>query len=152
VFACDVVPARLALARQFGATHVACPDDVGAVALESTDGYGVDAVLEMTGAAESIESVLPLVRLGGVIILVGSVYPTRPVPIAPEQIVRRCLTVRGVHNYAPKHLRDAVDFLGAHPPFPFDTLVADWRPLGAIEQIVASPVSPQHLRVGIRPA
>jgi alcohol dehydrogenase len=152
VIACDVAPDRLALARRFGVTDVASPDDLAAVVLESTGGYGVDVALELTGAAESIETVLPLVRLGGVVVLVGSVFPTRPVPIAPEQIVRRCLTVRGVHNYAPNHLRAALDFLAAHTPFPFEALVANWRPLGAIEEVLASPASPARLRLGIRPA
>jgi alcohol dehydrogenase len=152
VITCDVSPDRLALARRFGATHVCSPDDLASVALESTAGYGVDVALEMSGAAESIEAVLPLVRLGGVVVLVGSVFPTRPVPIAPEQIVRLCLTVRGVHNYAPNHLRAALDFLAAHPRFPFEALVADWQPLGAIEKVRTSPGSPDRLRLGIRPA
>jgi alcohol dehydrogenase len=152
VIACDVSPARLALARRFGATHAAPPDDLVPVALGSTGGYGVDVALEMTGAVESIEAALPLVRHGGVVVLVGSVFTTRPVPIAPEQIVRRCLTVRGVHNYAPNDLRAALDFLAARPPFPFEGLVADWQPLGAIETVLASPGSSERLRLGIRPA
>jgi alcohol dehydrogenase len=151
VIACDVSSDRLALARRFGATHVATPEGLASIALDGTGGYGVDVALEMTGAAESIEAVLPLVRPGGVVVLVGSVFPTRPVPIAPEQIVRRCLTVRGIHNYAPGHLRAALDFLAAHLPLPFGDLVADWQPLGGIEQVLASPGSPDRLRLGIRP-
>jgi alcohol dehydrogenase len=150
--ACDVAPDRLALARRFGATHAAPPDDLAELALEATGRHGVDVALEMTGAPESIEAILPLVRLGGVVVLVGSVFPTRPVPIAPEQIVRRCLTLRGVHNYAPNHLRTALDFLASRPPFPFEALVSDWQPLRAIEKVLASPPSPDRLRLGIRPA
>jgi alcohol dehydrogenase len=151
VIACDVSPDRLALARRFGATHMAPPDDLARVVLEMTGGHGVDVAFEMTGTAEAVEAVLPLARLGGGVVLVGSVFPTRPVPIAPEQIVRRCLTVRGIHNYAPDHLRTALDFLAARPPFPFESLVADWRPLGTIEQALASPGPPGCLRLGIRP-
>jgi alcohol dehydrogenase len=151
VIACDVAPDRLALARQFGATHTAAPDDVARVARECTGGYGVDVALELTGAADAVEAILPLPRLGGVIVLVGSVFPTRPVPIAPEQVVRRCLTLRGVHNYAPAHLQAALNFLAGHPEYPFDGLVADWQPLVAIERVLASTGSPGHLRLGIRP-
>ena len=32
-------------------------------------------------------------------------------PVSAESIVRRLLTVRGVHNYRPEHLLDAVRFL-----------------------------------------
>jgi alcohol dehydrogenase len=105
----------------------------------------------MTGAPESIEAVLPLVRLGGTLILVGSVFPTRPVPIVPEWIVRRCLTVKGLHNYTLDDLRAALNFLVARPQFPFEELVSPWQPLGVIEQFLASPGSPGHLRLGIRP-
>lgn len=151
VIACDIAPERRTLARQFGGTHAVAPTDLAATALESTGGYGVDLALEMTGAAESIEAILPLVRLGGVVVLVGSVFPTRPVPVAPEQIVRRCLTVRGIHNYAPSHLHAALDFLASHPPFPFEALVADWQPLEAIASVLGAPATPDHLRLGIRP-
>jgi alcohol dehydrogenase len=151
VVACDISPDRLALARRFGATHGTSPDDLAPIAFEATGGYGVDVAFEMTGAAESIEAVLPLVRLGGAVILVGSVLPTRPVPIVPELIVRRCLTMRGVHNYTPDHLRAALDFLAARPPFPFEDLVSVWQPLGAIGRVLASPGSPGRLRLGIRP-
>jgi alcohol dehydrogenase len=151
VVACDLSPDRLALARRFGASHATSPDGLAPIALEATGGHGVDVAFEMTGAAESIEAVLPLVRLGGAIILVGSVFPTRPVSIVPERIVRRCLTVKGIHNYTPDHLRAALDFLAARPPFPSETLVSEWQPLAAIEQALASPASPGHLRLGIRP-
>jgi alcohol dehydrogenase len=151
VIACDLSLDRLALARRFGATHLSTPKDLSSIALDVTGGRGVDVALEMTGAAESIEVVLRLARIGGAIVLVGSVFPTRAVPIAPEQIVRRCLTVRGVHNYAPGHLRAALDFLASPLVFPFGDLIADWQPLGAIEQVLASPGSPDRLRLGIRP-
>lgn len=151
VIASDLEDDRLALARRFGATATATPDDLAPVALDSTDGYGVDVAFEMTGAPEAIEALMPLVRVGGVVVLVGSVFPTRPVAIEPEQLVRRCLTLRGVHNYAPADLRAALDFLAARPPFPFESLVADWQPLDAIGEVLASPGSPDRLRLGIRP-
>jgi alcohol dehydrogenase len=151
VIACDLSPDRLDLARRFGATHAAAPDDLARVALECTGGYGVDTALEMTGAAEAFEAVLPLLRPGGGVVLVGAVFPTRPVAIAPEQVVRRCLTLRGIHNYAPAHLQAALDFLAGHPEYPFGALVADWLPLGSIERALASAGPPGRLRLGIRP-
>ena len=96
------------------------PADLAATVHDATSGYGVDVALELTGAPTAFEAVLPLgARIGGTVILVGSVFPTRAVPIAPEQIVRRCLTVRGMHNYAPRHLGAALEFLAANPALPF---------------------------------
>ena len=151
VVACDAEPARLALAENFGATHRASPDELAEVVLESTQGYGVDAAIELTGAVEAIESAVPLVRIGGVLILVGSVSPSRPVPLDPEGVVRRCLTLRGIHNYRPRDLEAAIEFLGSQPQFPFDDLVSDWQPLSALEQILRTSPSSAKPRIGIRP-
>jgi alcohol dehydrogenase len=111
----------------------------------------VDAALELTGEPTACEALFPLARLGGTLILVGAVFPSRPIAIVPEQIVRRCLTLRGIHNYAPRHLRAALEFLGAHPVIPFASLVNDWQPLSALEQALAEGPSSSTSRIGIRP-
>jgi alcohol dehydrogenase len=151
VIACDTRPGRLALTGAFGATRLSAPDDLADAVAADTGGHGVDVALEMTGSPEALETILPLVRLGGVLVLVGSVFPSRSVPIAPEQIVRRCLTLQGIHNYAPRHLRAALEFLAANPQLPFSTLVAGWRPLLELGQAIAAYPSSGRLRIGIRP-
>lgn len=39
------------------------------------------------------------------------VHPHSNLNITGEQIIRKCLTIKGIHNYAPRHLDQAVDFL-----------------------------------------
>ncbi len=151
VIACDIAPARLALAASFGATHLATPEEVAGAALECTAGHGVDAAFEMTGSPEAFEALIPLTRMGGSVILVGSVFPSRSVPISAEQLVRRCLTLRGIHNYAPAHLRLALGFLESNPQLPFDALVTSWEPLTALARALSTPLAPEKLRLGIRP-
>jgi alcohol dehydrogenase len=151
VIACDTSPGRLALAQTFGATCLSAPEDLVDAVTAETGGHGVDVALEMTGSPRAFETILPLVRLGGVLVLVGSVFPSRSVPIAPEQIVRRCLTLHGIHNYAPRHLRAALEFLTANPRLPFSTLVAGWWPLSELGQALAAFPSSRGLRIGIRP-
>ena len=151
VIACDVEARRLALAETFGATRACPPDDLSRVVKDATSGYGVDIALELTGEPTAFEVLFPLARLGGSLILVGAVFPSRPIAIVPEQIVRRCLTVRGIHNYAPRHLRAALEFLAAHPSIPFPALVAEWQPLSALNQVLSTSPSPGTLRIGIRP-
>ncbi len=46
------------------------------------------------------------------------------------------MTVRGVHNYAPRHLQTAIKFLARNPQYPFGSLVSSWRPLVEIDDIV----------------
>ncbi len=151
VIACDIDPTRLALAATFGATHRAAPKEVVGTVFECTRGHGVDAAFELTGSPEAFEAVIPLTRMGGSVILVGSVFPSRAVPISAEQLVRRCLTLRGIHNYAPRHLLSALRFLESHPLLPFDALVTGWEPLTALAKVLSAPFPPGRLRLGIRP-
>jgi alcohol dehydrogenase len=118
---------------------------------DTTEGHGVDVVLELTGSPDSFETALPLVRIGGTAVLVGSVFPSRPVPVLLEQLARRCLTLRGIHNYAPKHLAAALLFLAQHSEYPFSQLVAPWQALAAVNAALATPLRPNELRIGIRP-
>lgn len=148
---CDRDSGRLRIANQFGASHVVSPGELDDVLEQAASGYGADIAIELTGAVESVERLLPLVRVGGKVILVGSVFPSRPVSIVPEQIVRRCLTVQGIHNYGPRHLQQALEFLTEIVEFPFEGLVSDWQPLASLQGLTLLPCSPDRLRTGIIP-
>lgn len=102
VYVSDLNPARVELARRLGAVEV---------------GEGMppnaDVVLELSGAATAVEQCIHSVDVGGTVVLAGSVAPAGEVSVDPEAIVRGWLTVTGVHNYEPRHLQQAVDFLVA---------------------------------------
>lgn len=151
VIACDQDDARLSAASAFGVTKTCLPDHLSEVITEQTEGRGVDVAFELSGAPESVEAALSRLRTGGTLVLVGSVFTTPPVALVPERLVRGCLTVRGVHNYAPRHLLAALEFLAGHPQYPFDSLVAPWRPLTDLDALIASGPPPGTLRIGIRP-
>lgn len=147
---CDRDEARLAVAVGFGATRTCTPTQFASTIAEATGRRGIDVVLELSGDPRAIEGALPLLATGGTLVLVGSVFPTDPVPILPEKLVRGCLTLRGVHNYAPRHLHAALNFLAAnHRKYPLASLVSAWQPLDALDALVASPAG--ALRYGIRP-
>lgn len=130
VIACDVSDSRLSLAKRFGATHTATPAEVVELAKSLTDGRGADAALELSGSSAAAALALDVVRVGGTAAWAGTVSPTDAVPVNPEAVVRRCLRIVGVHNYAPWHLRDAVEHLAAnHRRFPFAELVVKSFPL-----------------------
>lgn len=152
VICVDLDPGRRARALAFGATHATTPGELARIVHESTQERGVDAVLEFTGANAAFQSAWPLVRLGGKVVLVGAVFPDATVPLVLEQIVRRNLTLCGVHNYAPRHLLAAVEFLSSgHQQYPFASLVSQWFPLTDAEQAFAAARLPQHIRVGVQP-
>lgn len=70
VFATDLQPSRLALAKRHGATALPLGELKTALA-EATDGKGADAVLEVVGVEGAVRTGMELVRPYGVLSSVG---------------------------------------------------------------------------------
>jgi len=150
IICCDVDSDRLAVAKAFGATHLSLTGELPEAVSACTSGYGVDITLELTGAPEAFETALPLTRMGGDVILIGSVFPSRPVPLLLEQVVRRCLTLRGNHNYGARDLQAAVEFLTKHHQnYPFASLVSEWFTLSDVARAFSCSTK-SALRIGVR--
>ena len=111
-----------------------------------------DAVLEVTGHPGVVPEGLELLRHGGQYQLVGMVHPESRLEITGETIIRKCLTIRGQHNYAPYHLGAAVRFIVEHGvKLPWDRLVSPPRPIESIAGAVAEARSGRWPRVSVRP-
>ena len=151
VFCVDVNPQRVAMAARFGVTAVNAQSR-GSDALEAAAG-GVDAVIEVTGNVAALREGVRLLRPGGCYVLAGSVHPHSALEITGEEIIRKCLTIVGVHNYAPQHLDEAVRFLDeTWGRYPYEALVS--RPFTLAELPAALHVARRgnwH-RVSVRPA
>lgn len=116
VIAVDPAPARLRLAARAGADTL--------VAEGTAMPAAVDVALEFSGAAAGVRACLDSLGTGGTAVLVGSVAPGPPVALDPERLVRGWHTITGVHNYEPRHLRQAVDFLaGDGTAMPWDDIL-----------------------------
>ncbi|MCQ4621101.1 zinc-binding dehydrogenase [Corynebacterium sp. CCUG 71335] len=89
--------------------HLAGPfaDDL----VTSTSGVEADVVLECSGSRTGVEKSLDTLEMGGTAVLVGSVAPAGTIALDPEWVVRGWRTIRGVHNYEPRHLAQAVEFV-----------------------------------------
>ncbi len=97
VYATDVQPYRLELARRMGADLALNAREVDVVRAlrEATEGEEVDVLLEMSGAPEALRQGLELVKPGGEVALLG--LHGRPVQLDVDNlIVFKGLTVRGV--------------------------------------------------------
>ncbi len=150
VIACDISDHRLDEAARFGAHHRTKPEQLPELVKEITQGRGADFALELSGSPEGACSTVEQLRIGGVAVWVGAVFPTPPVALVPEQLVRRCLTITGVHNYAPRDLATAVAFLAAnHRHYPFAELVARTFPLTQVNEALAFAEKEQPLRVAV---
>ena len=149
VVAVEPDPVRRTLASRFGAVDALHPADFCAgVGQAAPD--GLHAVIEVSGNNAAFGSALEGLRIGGTMVLVGAVAPAADVPVSLESIVRRCLTIRGIHNYGPSDLVAAIDFLERHhDDFPFAELVSAWYPLDEVE--AAFTAAPRRVRVGIVP-
>ena len=109
-------------------------------------------VLELAGVRETVQAALTLVRIGGTVVLAGTVLPTPAVALDPEQVVRRLLTIRGVHNYTPRDLVAAVDFLaGPGRTYPFASLVSRTFRLEEVEQAFGTAHAHPGSRVAVIP-
>jgi len=152
VLACDVALERGVQAARFGVEATATPADFSTLLANRTEGRGADVILELSGSAEGVELALEQVRTGGRVILVGSVLPVRPVTLLPEQVVRRCLTIQGIHNYTPDDLVAALRWLTtAQQLWPLERLVGPTFPLEQTKQAFAWASTHSGFRVAIAP-
>lgn len=124
----EVWPARETGSTETGPTAAdptAGPTAGPARARPAEASRGVDVAVELSGHPAGVASALAALDIGGRAVLAGSVSPTAPQTFDPEQIVRRHLTVTGVHNYEPRHLEQAVAFLaGPGSGYPWADLIA----------------------------
>jgi threonine dehydrogenase-like Zn-dependent dehydrogenase len=65
-----------------------------------------------------------MLRVGGRYVLDGLVNPNADVTIDTNMLLKRWITMRGIHNYHPRHLIQALDFVMANRKlFPFKETV-----------------------------
>jgi threonine dehydrogenase-like Zn-dependent dehydrogenase len=115
----DAVPERLEIAQRFGADLVL---DVGRLAASEVVAKvraacrpdGADVCIEVCGVPEVIPQGLQMLRVGGRYTLAGLVNPDAHVTLDANVLVRKWITLRGIHNYHPRHLIQALDFVRAN--------------------------------------
>lgn len=134
VTAVDPAPQRRELARRFGATSV----------VPSVSGVSsCDVLLEFSGKSAALRAGIDTLDVQGVAVFAGSVAPDGTIEVDPEAVVRRHLSLCGVHNYEPRHLTEALGFLHrTRHRFPWDDLVADPVPLGHIGRLLVDAPGP----------
>lgn len=150
----DIFDSRLEVAKQFGATKTINIKDMTREALKKLiteiAPYGVDVALEFCGQKSAADQAIDNLRIGGRYLIAGMVNPT-PLEIDGNTITRKNMTIKGIHNYAPKHLGKALQFLSEnHMKYPFKELVGKVYPLSQINEAVADANSGKYIRVAIK--
>lgn len=148
VIAVDVAGERRALALRLGAAQAFSPDEF---ANADHGAAVVDVAIELSGAASSVQTALDITGIGGIVVLAGSVTPLPRIELDAESVTRSWTTIRGVHNYEPRHLAQAIDFV-ATEKFPIDHLFAAPVPLEQLPSLFTAPLPHGILRATCTPA
>ena len=155
VFCSDAEPERLDLLPAFGAIPLAATPGAwpaNAERIRSECPQGVDLVVELAGTAAVVPEGMEILRPGGLYIWGGMVHPQTAVSLTGEAVVRKCATIRGVHNYAPRHLKAGLRFLAEQREhLPFERLVSPPFPLEQLDEAFALTATRRWLRVAVTP-
>ncbi len=112
IIAVDLVPEKLALARQLGADNCLRSDetDVPAEVFRLTDGRGADQSFEVVGVGAALQTAIASVKKGGSVTMVGNLKPTVDFPL--QAVVTRQILLTGSCASAGEY-PDCLDLIAA---------------------------------------
>ena len=157
VIGLDSIEARLEMARRFGADQVfdvseMSGDELVAAVRDACPPDGADVVIEVCGDPAVIPQGLEMLRAGGRYAVTGIAFPNAYVSLDANRIWARDATVRGVHNYHPRHLVQALDFVERYrSTFPFKELVDGRFALRDLDRAFKSAADRSVLRAAVVP-
>ncbi len=157
VIGLDTVEERLAMARRLGADLAlpvgeTPPERLRELVTSNSQAGGADAVIETAGVASALREGLALLRPAGRYVTAGLVLPAAPVDLDASLLVRGMLTVRGVHNYRPRHLARALDFVAhSRATVPLADVVSIQMPLDEIDEAFAHAAARRGVRIAVAP-
>jgi L-iditol 2-dehydrogenase len=130
VVATDVIPARLAAARDLGAQAALDPRDEDWRA-QAAEVAGLmlgefDIAFDAVGITATFQQAIQAVRPGGTVVALGG-WQTVPVNLGP--LVAREITVRGTFNFTPPEFDAACRVLASEDATPLDHFVTGQHPL-----------------------
>lgn len=152
----DIQNERLQTALEFGAQEILLINK-GKIELkkqylaEKGVNISIDVLLDFSGTPEAIESCMEALNIGGTAIFIGSTFPQRKIEIDAEQVVRKILTIKGLHNYNVEDFLTAVNFIESyHSIFPLESLIRKpYFNLLSVEDAFRCACEENHFRVGV---
>jgi aryl-alcohol dehydrogenase len=143
IIAVDVVPSRLELARELGATHAINGSENDAVAeiRRITDG-GADYALDTTGLPALIAQFVEALRQRGTAAILGASRPDAVIQLSANSYMQSCKSLMGVveGDSVPDVVVPQLLDLHMQGRFPFDRLVRFYD-LDQIDQAAADATS-----------
>jgi len=157
VIAVDAVPARLEMAQRFGAdialdASAMSDDELVKTVRDASPPDGPDVALEVCGVASVVPTGIRMLRTGGRYVLAGVVNPGSCFTLDGNDLIRKWITLKGIHNYHPRHLIQALDFVMANRDrFPFKEIVDSRFGLDQLTEAFAKAANRSVLRAAIVP-
>ena len=151
----DRFPARLALAREFGADETLNVDEIDMKAriefvLDHTGGVGADLVAEFVGSPRVLAEGIDMLRWGGRYLWIGNINLGFPTEIDPGNIVRCSKAIRGVIVYEPWVIPRALEFLSrTRTKYPFHKIISDTFSFTDINEAFTYAGAGSAIRVGL---
>jgi len=138
---------RIKTCLRFGADDALSPEDFSAGRDEE-----FDVTLDTSGNLLAMQAGLKALATGGIAIWLGAVYPQSPLGVDTETVVRKLLTIRGLHNYNETDFRQAIQFMEEnHACYPFTSLVEKVFSLEDVEEAINFAKQHKPYRVGLQP-
>jgi putative phosphonate catabolism associated alcohol dehydrogenase len=155
IIAVDVDDRRLETVKRFGADFTVNIRETKFLLVDRvaqlTSGKMVTLAFDFSGVPDTMESLLTTLGIGGKAIFIGATFPERALQINAEQLIRKILTIKGLHNYNANDLVSAVEFMEQnHKCFPFEDLVCDQFDLDSVNEAFHFGLNQTAHRVGIR--
>ncbi|CAF1642062.1 unnamed protein product [Adineta ricciae] len=112
----------------------------------------IDIVVEVCGVSSVVNDGFRMLKPGGIYLFLGMVHPHSQLNITGEQIIRKCLTIQGIHNYAPRHLDQAVQFLAKTiRRYPYEEVMGPTYDLPDLPAAMKLAIGKQYGRVLVKP-
>ena len=157
VIGLDAVAARRQTAERFGADLTfdvgsMNKDELVSAVREESPPDGPDVILEVCGVSSVVPDGVRMLRIGGRYVLAGVVNPGSSFKLDGSDLITKWITLKGIHNYHPRHLVQALDFVMANRDrYPFAEIVDSRFGLDQLGEAFKKAASHQVLRAAIVP-
>jgi putative phosphonate catabolism associated alcohol dehydrogenase len=144
IHAVDISGRRIETARRFGATETFLFQHIKDSLPKS------DIVMDFSGSNEAMLAGLAQLETGGTAVWAGATFPQEPLALSAEDLIRRIITLRGIHNYNVSDLVSAVEFMeSTNGRYDFSSLVEKTFGLGQTGDAFRYAVENNPYRVGV---
>lgn len=139
--------ARRDTCLRFGAESASSPEE-----LDAQQELKFDITLDTSGNLQAMQQGLHAMDIGGIAVWLGAVYPQSTLGVDTESVVRKLLTIRGLHNYNETDFRQAIQFIEKnYARYPFETLVEKVFSLEDLEEAISFAKQHKPFRVALQP-